>query len=268
MKPPPEGTVERWAWDYVVSCDAAHKLAPPPPPGRWADDGVARRLEHPGRPSGLALLEHSPKTPSAAALRSPARRAQLAHTFLHHELQAAELMAWALLAFPETPVAFRRGLLGVLQDELRHMSQYRAYLRALGHDFGDFPVRDWFWERVPTAPSAVHFVAVLGVGFEGGNLDHTVRFAERLRAAGDEDGARLQERIGTEEIAHVRFALRWFARWRGSADFAGWTAHLPEPLSPMVMRGRPLNLAARLAAGFSPSFLEALGAWSPDEHRT
>lgn len=63
------------------------------------------------------------------------------------------------------------------------------------------------------------FVVVLGVGFEGANLDHTLRFAERFRAIGDEAGARLQERVGEEEIPHVRFALRWLARWTKADDF-------------------------------------------------
>ncbi len=58
------------------------------------------------------------------------------------------------------------------------------------------------------------FVAALGIGLEGANLDHTARFAERFRAVGDEAGAALQERICAEEVPHVRFAASWFARWR------------------------------------------------------
>ena len=59
------------------------------------------------------------KSPGPEAIRVPKRRAELLHTFLHHELQAAELMCWAILAFPETPEAFRLGLLGVARDEIR-----------------------------------------------------------------------------------------------------------------------------------------------------
>ncbi|MEJ7732652.1 MAG: DUF455 family protein [Polyangiaceae bacterium] len=234
--------------DFIRCDDAEQKLAPPPPPPRWeADGGEApppRRLLAPGRPPAWTITARSPKTPRAGALVSAVRRAQLFHSFLHHELQAAELMGWALLAFPETPRDFRAGLLRILGDELRHCRMYRAHLAELGHAVGDFAVRDWFWARVPSVRTPLSFVATMGIGFEGGNLDHSARFAERLRGAGDVRGAELSERVGAEEVAHVRFAVRWFREWAGTADFARWVAELPAPLSPMVMRGRPLDAGA------------------------
>lgn len=259
---PPAGTVERWAWDYVLSTDLDTKLSPPPVPSQWEVSPPVRRLDRPGRPPSLVLSAHSTKTPGPEALRSPSRRAQLVHTFLHHELQAAELMAWAVLAFPASPRAFRGGLLHIALDEVRHMALYRDYLATLGHRFGDFPVRDWFWERVPASLTPAHFVAVLGVGFEGANLDHTARFAERFRAIGDEAGAKIQEQVGAEEIPHVRFALRWLRRWTHATDFQVWAAHLPPPLSPILMRGKPLNRESRLRSGFSEPFLAELLSWS------
>lgn len=263
--PPPTDTVERWAWDYIHAVSLPEKLAPPPPPSTWETTPPPRRIVSPGRPACLQLSRHAPKSPSAGALRAAAKRAELAHRFLHHELQAAELMGWALLAFPDAPLAFRRGLLQILGDEVRHMNLYQDYLAELGYHFGDFPVRDWFWERVPSSPSAAHFVAVLGIGFEGGNLDHTRRFAERFRAVGDAEGAALQDRIGEEEVAHVRFAMRWFREWCGpatSVDFTTWAAHLPPPLSPVLMRGSPLHRPGRLRSGFSEPFLDELEQWT------
>ena len=38
---------------------------------------------------------------------------------------------------------------------------------------------------------------------------------------------------------------------------------LPAPLSPMLMRGHPLQRKARLAAGFPEDFLDQLDAWQP-----
>lgn len=263
---PPEGTIERWAFDYVRSQDLETKLAPPPPPPltstAWESSPPPRRIEKPGRPPELKVAAKSAKTPGPDAIRDPAKRAQLVHTFLHHELQAAELMAWALLAFPETPRAFRRGLVSIALDEVRHMKMYREYLASLGYQAGDFPVRDWFWERVPKSPSAAHFVAVLGMGLEGANLDHAARFAERFRAIGDEEGASMQEVIGAEEVPHVRFAIRWFQSFCGKdAEFEAWVEHLPPPLSPLLMRGAPINRTDRRRSGFSEAFLDELSQW-------
>jgi uncharacterized ferritin-like protein (DUF455 family) len=170
-------------------------------------------------------------------------------------------MAWAILAFPETPPAFRRGLLGVLMDEVRHMQTYAAYLSEAGAPFGGEPVRDWFWERVPGVQEAAGFVAVMSLGLEGGNLDHAERFARRFREAGDEDGARMLEVVGEEEIRHVRLGVHWFREFTGGLDFGAWRRALPAPLTPTVMRGRPMNRASRALAGLPPEFLAALEAW-------
>lgn len=262
--PPPEGTVERWAFDYVLSVDLAHKLAPPPAPEAWEATPVARRLAAPGRPPELRVVRRAPKAPGPEAIRAPARRAELVHTFLHHELQAAELFAWAILAYADAPPAFRRGLVGIFRDEIRHMALYADHLARLGARFGDHPVRDWFWSRVPSAATPAHFCAVVGMGVEGGNLDHARRFAERLRAVGDEEGARIEETIGEEEIPHVRFGLFWFRELTGADDFATWRAHLPAPLSPMMMRGTPVDRAERRRAGFSEAFLDELERYAPE----
>lgn len=261
---PGEGTVERWAYEYVTSDVLDHKLAPPPLPILWEDQPPERRIEHPGRPGVLRVVKRAPKAPGPDAIRDPVRRAELVHTFLHHELQAAELMCWALLAYPDAPRAFKKGLLRITHDEIRHMNMYLTYMKNLGYSFGDFPVRDWFWERVPQSPSPAHFVAVMGMGFEGGNLDHTVRFEKRFAAIGDEEGARIQAIVCAEEVPHVRFAVRWFKRFTAGVEFESWRSYLPKPLSPWVMRGVPQNKAARLRAGFPEVFLTELEQWVPD----
>lgn len=261
---PPSGTLERWAWDYLHATELSHKLTLAPPPRVFEPSPPARPHLRPARPAALVTSTRAPRTPGPEALRSPLRRAQLVHTFLHHELQAAELMCWALLAFPSAPEAFRLGLAAIARDEVRHMAMYDDYLRALGHPYGTFPVRDWFWERVPGAASPAHFVATLGLGFEGANLDHTRRFAARLRAAGDARGAALQAQVGAEEIPHVRFARVWFRRFTGRDDFATWRAHIVPPLSPLVMRGAPLDREARGRAGQAAGFLDELERWRDD----
>jgi uncharacterized ferritin-like protein (DUF455 family) len=261
--------LSRWALDYIATPRLSFKLAPPDlPPARPLDakrSGVSPvRLSSPGRPPELTNTWDKYKAPkSAAALRDPKKRAHLLHTFFHHELQAAELMCWACLAFPATPLSFRRGLLHICLDEVRHMNLYAAHITQLGFTLGAFPVRDWFWQRVPAARSPAEFVAVMGLGFEAGNLDHSERYVAMFREAQDDAAAALQDLVGREELAHVAFASHWFRAFTGELDFTGWLAALPPPLSPMVMRGRPLARTARRAAGFSDDFLDRLESWQP-----
>ena len=259
----PPNTLEQWAHAYLISTDLDAKFHPPPIPETSHASPRPIRIARPGRPPHLRVEQRGQRTPGAVALAKPERRAQVVHTFLHHELQAAELMCWAVLAFPETPRSFRRGLLAIATDEVRHMNLYREHLEFLGARFGDFPVRDWFWDRVPASLTPAHFVAVMGMGFEGGNLDHAKRFAQRFRDVGDHVLAEIQETICAEEVSHVRFAERWFRRWTGSSDFDTWVKYLPPPLSPITMKGRTLNRADRARAGLSETFLDELTAWFP-----
>ena len=168
-----------------------------------------------------------------------------------------------MLAFPDTPEAFRGGLVGIARDEIRHMRLYREAIERLGHRFGDFAVRDWFWERVPSCATPASFVAVMGLGVESANLEHTASFAARFREAGDEEGARVQELVGREELAHVRFGARWFEHFTGGLDFDAWRRLLPPPLSPLLMRGKPIARKARRRAGQPEAFIDALDAWEP-----
>jgi uncharacterized ferritin-like protein (DUF455 family) len=258
---PREGTVERWAFDYVRTASLAEKTAPPPLPDRWDEPRAPLRLDAPGRPAELAVLHKAKKT---RGLQGEEGRARALHSFWHHELQAAELMAWAVLAFPETPLAFREGLVRIARDEIRHMRIYAEQIERLGFRVGSFGVRDWFWERVPKVQTPAAFVAVMGLGLESANLEHAASFAARFREAGDEEGARAQEIVGREEIAHVRFGVTWFETFTKSLDFDTWRRALPPPLSPMLMRGDPLQRDARRKAGQPDRFLDELESWQPD----
>ncbi|NUP08078.1 MAG: DUF455 family protein [Polyangiaceae bacterium] len=256
-------TIEAWAAAYVLAPDIAYKLAPPKPPATFETVPAPRPEIRPGRGASFNVSDHAHKSSGRSALRSPIARARLIHTFLHHELQAAELMAWAILAFPSAPERLKRGLLGVLFDEVRHMNLYAELLRERGYEPGGFEVRDWFWERVPQAPSIESFLATMGLGFEGANLDHAPSFAERFRAAGDERAAEVEERIGQEEVPHVRFALTWFLELSplvrdGVPLFDAFASSLPAPLSPMLMRGKAICRPMRARAGLTDDFVERL----------
>jgi uncharacterized ferritin-like protein (DUF455 family) len=253
-------TIDRWAIEYIASTSLAHKVAPPPLPTIWSASPKSIRVASPGRPRDLQIEERAHKT---RGLATPHGRARALHAFWHHELQAAELMLWAALAFADAPTEFRDGLVRIAVDEIRHMTIYAAQIERLGSHLGDFAVRDWFWQRVPACADPASFCAVMGLGLESANLDHSSTFAQKFRDVGDEEGARAQELVGLEEIAHARFGAIWFQRFAGALDFESWSRSLPAPLSPMLMRGRPLQRNARKKAGQSDPFLDALERWEP-----
>jgi uncharacterized ferritin-like protein (DUF455 family) len=275
---PPSGTVERWCLERIATRVLEAKLAPPPPPPLDEDSSwepahpafpvfLGRRPARPGRPDALQVTCRSPRTPRPGALARPGAndaRAALLHTLLHHELQAAELFCWAVLAFPDTPRDFRAGLVRLAQEELGHLALYRRQLERLGFAVGDFEVRDWFWERVPQCATPAAFVALQGLGLEGANLEHSARFAVLFRRAGDVAGAEVLERVERDEVAHLAFAARWFERFTGAPlDYDTWRAHLPPPLTPALLRGPELNRAARGRAGMDARFLDRLEAEPP-----
>jgi uncharacterized ferritin-like protein (DUF455 family) len=255
-------SVEAWARELIGTRSLAAKLAPPPPPARWEERPLPLRLAVPGRPAELRPARRGLQVPED--LSSPSARAKLLHTFFHHELQAAELMCWALLAFADAEPAFRQGLLGICLDELRHMQGYQREIARLGFQIGDFAVRDWFWQRVPQCRTKIEFVALMGMGLEGANLEHAPFFGERLAAAGDASAAELQARIAQEELGHVRFAVHWFERWTEGLSFTRWCAELPQPLSPRMMRGKRFDRDARARAGMREPFLTELELWRED----
>lgn len=260
-------SAEDWCVALLRADTVERKLEPGPRPERIEPESAPPSdmlvAVVPGRPSNMVVRERAERIPKGQALCSFDARARLLHLFLHHEVQAAELFAWAFLLFRDAPMAFRTGLLRLVDDELRHARLYRARTQAHGKDYGSYSVRDWFWAKARQCTEPRMFVALMGIGFEGANIEHAARFSRELEAAGDSESARVVERVGREEVAHVRFAARWFTHFDqgdpdGSPDYDRWAAALPPPLTPSVMHGRPIQREQRQRAGLSTAFLDAL----------
>jgi uncharacterized ferritin-like protein (DUF455 family) len=200
--------------------------------------------------------------PRPSQLASAEKRAICLHRFANHELQATEVMAWALLAYPDAPEAFRRGVLATLADEQVHLGLYMARLEALGTSFGDLPVNDYFWARTADLATPLHYVAAMGLTFEAANLDHTHAYGEAFANHGDRESAAVIHTIHRDEIGHVAFATAWLRKLKSpdASDWDAWLAHLPFPLGPHRARGARFQAAPRLAAGLEPEFVGALEA--------
>jgi uncharacterized ferritin-like protein (DUF455 family) len=240
--------------------DLAVKLAPPREPLTDEQPGPAFRAEGPGRPPELRLVEGlKVEVPSIEGMPDPAQRPRILHALANHELQAAELFAWALLAFPDAPPDFRRGLAHILQDEQRHTRMYIARLEDSGARFGDFPVNFYFWNKAVHLRSPLDFICAMSLTFENANLDHTVDYEKAARRAGDPKTAVVIEQVHRDEIEHVRFGWTWLQAWRGGESaWDVWQSHLTWPLRPFRARGTRFHREGREAAGLDPEFIRRL----------
>jgi len=256
-----------YAERIVTSTSLDDKLAPPGDLGDAAfeDAGAPLRLAAPGRPANLPIVPgRRTRVPPLAGMRDPQQRARILHALANHELQAIELFAWAVLAFPTTPIAFRRGLLAILADEQRHLALYLERLAAHGLAFGDQPVTGHFWNKLDHLTGPCELVCAMNLTFENANLDFAADYAAAARAAGDEATARVLEQVHAEEISHVHFGWVWLRRLAGPGDaWPAYLAHVRPPLGPARARGARFDREARRRAGLDEAFIAALEATSP-----
>ncbi len=245
----------------VESQSLAEKLAPPPAELGDREPGPPLRLARPGRPPELEIVPvWETRVPGPSGMADAAQRPRLLHALANHELQAAELFAWALLAFPGAPAAYRRGLVRILRDEQRHTKMYAARLAAHGVELGDHPVSGYFWSKVEHLDSPEPFVCAMSLTFENANLDHTVDLASLARKGGDPRTAAVIERVHRDEVEHVRFGWKWLRllKEEGQTEWEAYRENLTWPLRPAKAKGRRFHSRGREAAGLDDDFIRRL----------
>lgn len=233
----------------------------------------------PGR--SPAMLRPGKATfPDLKRLNEPAVRGEVLHFFANHELLALELMALLLLRFPEAPAAFRLGVVRTLAEEQSHMQLYLERMRALGTEFGDLPLSDYFWNSMKGMASPLQFVTQMSLTIEQANLDFALFYGKALAAVGDAESAAILERVYREEIGHVKHGLTWFNRWRKEAPDEAqqamrsaeteWQAYLrllPPPMTAKRAKGFEFTPEARREAGFTNDYIRELGLFTGSKGR-
>ncbi|MGC1276278.1 MAG: DUF455 family protein [Planctomycetaceae bacterium] len=251
-----------YATRVLLATDLAEKLSPPESRLTDADPDPPVRPELPGRPENLrfAAKRAAPKMPKSVAFRDPTRRAVAHHVMANHELQAAEVMAMILLAFPDAPSDFRMGLAGVLRDEQRHTQMHARRCAELGTPFGTLPVNGYIWEKSQAFRSILDYLAGVPLTLEQRNLDHSLEYEGWFLAADDAKGAAIVRTIHHDEIRHVAFGLEWLRRLKepGRSDFDAWTDHLHWPMRPEKAVADLFDRDSRRAAGMDDEFLDRL----------
>lgn len=254
--------IRAFAEQILTSEDIAEKLRPIVEPVTDLEPGASHRLACPARPVALRFAgrKQAPQMPHARAFNQPSKRALAHHIMANHELQALEVMAFSLLAFPDAPPAFRLGMVTIMADEQRHTRMHIERAAMLGLEFGAVPVNGYFWEKAQEFLSVLDYLAGLPLTFEGCNLDHTLEFAAAFEAAGDQRSAALMQVIHRDEIEHVRFGLDWLRRLkpREQSEWDAYTSHLHWPLRAEKAKGKSFHREPRLAAGMTEEFIQEL----------
>jgi hypothetical protein len=215
-----------------------------------AEPGVPEWLPGPGRPPGLEMRRR-PRGQRAAdrGHGRSAQRARILHALANHELQAAELFAWALCGFADAPRPFRTGLWKILADEQRHCRRYFARAAELGRRPFDCPVTGHFWNHRERLTTPLGFVCTMGLTFENANLDLAAAYADAARAAGDSATAAILDEVVADEVDHVRFAATWLGKLApGETMLAAYQRTVEFPLGPGPGPGRRARSSRRGSA--------------------
>ncbi|MDA7931551.1 ferritin-like domain-containing protein [Akkermansiaceae bacterium] len=235
--------------------------------------GSYRSPDLPGRPTELRPVKtkSNNRFPSAEQLEDEEQRALLLHFFANHELLAVELMALALLKFPDAPDSFRKGVLHTLQEEQNHTRWYMQRMKECGITFGDIQVSPMIWEHIADMESPLDYVSRLSLTFEQANLDYAKHYSQLLGQAGDTKSAKILDKVYHDEIAHVGHGLKWLRRWKENAqsDWDAWHKRLHIPLSPMRAKGMaPFNEEGRRKAGLNEEFIATLKRYQSSRGRS
>lgn len=237
----------------------------------WRDDKAAFDLDtqaklqptndQPGRPDKPVLV-HPGKVPK----RSPHTlqgRAALMHSIAHIEFNAIALALDAVWRFDGMPESYYQQWMQVAVEEAYHFGLVRDQLQKMGCCYGEYEAHDGLWEMCDkTKHDITARMALVPRTLEARGLDATPIIQQKLRQLNTPDTQEciaILDIILRDEIGHVAIGNHWFAWLCQRQGIAPEThAHQLNQLYKAPTPKPPLNMEARLQAGFSPAELTAM----------
>lgn len=224
--------------------------------------------KNPGRSERLKFDNQQVKFPKNTSFHLEEKRGLALHFFANHELLAIEMMAAALLIYPDQGrdmIQFKKGLIKTIQDEQKHLKLYLARMKQFGIELGDFPLNDFFWRSMEKLKTPSHFYAAMALTFESANLDFAQYYEKSFLAVDDIETANIMHIVLEDEITHVALGAHWMNLWRGDKDlWTYFTSHLPGVMTPARSKGIHFDRASRERAGLDGEFLDQLDAFRDD----
>jgi uncharacterized ferritin-like protein (DUF455 family) len=253
--------IRDWCIRILGGQTLEEKLLDPP---KLTDEspGVAILWDTPSRPPNMGFQTRSKdeKLPAFQDHGSQDNRAICLHRFAGHELLAVEIMAYALLAFPEAPKHFRKGLANTLKEEQGHVRLYIKRLKELGVSFGDMPLYKHFWKHTPFIRSPLQYVSMMSLTFEMANLDFAPMYGKSFLRNGDELSAQVMQQILEDEVKHVSFGMQWLKKMKVplESEWDCFKKNSPQPFSLKKSRGFNLFEENRRKAGIPEDWIQTM----------
>lgn len=246
--------------DPLAKVFATRKLVRDWRAGRLGADFSTTLPDLPAWPDTLQCLPPGQVAKRRKGGSAKGRRA-LWHALAHIEFVAIDLALDMAGRFgADMGKRFVDDFLAVAADEAMHFALLARKLESLGSHYGDLPVHDGLWSAAhATRHDVAARLAVVPMVLEARGLDVTPATLARVRAQGDENGARILQRILDDEIRHVAFGTKHFlevSATRGENPQEYWRnlvrTHFAGAVKP------PFNDSARSAAGLSLGFYGGL----------
>lgn len=242
--------------DPRAKCFATRQLARDWRRGALVWDFDVAMPDQPAWPAAPELLppNRMPKRGKGGSARG---RIALWHSLAHIEFVAIDLALDMAGRFGSMMgQEFVDDFLAVAADEAMHFALLARKLESLGSHYGDLPAHAGLWEAAhATRGDVAARLAVVPMVLEARGLDVTPATLERVRASGDEGGAKILARILDDEIRHVAAGTKHFLRCARLMQVE--PESLWQSLVKRHFRGQikpPFNDSARLAAGLSRGF--------------
>lgn len=242
--------------DPRAKCFATRQVARDWRSGKLALEFDVAMPDQPAWPDSPELLApgQMPKRRKGGSERG---RIALWHSLAHIEFVAIDLALDMAGRFgAEMGEDFVTDFLAVAADEAMHFALLARKLEQLGSHYGALPAHAGLWEAAhATRHDVAARLAVVPMVLEARGLDVTPATLDRVRAAGDEGGAKILSRILDDEIRHVAAGTKHFLRCAEIAQSE--PESLWQSLVKQHFRGHvkpPFNDSARLAAGLSRGF--------------
>ena len=245
-------------------------------PLRGKDLKLGEAIKTPNFPCRNDLLKASANGlranfPGITRIENEKDRGKMLHFLANHELLAAELMALALLKFPNAPKEYRLGLYDAMREEQIHTRLYIKRMKECNVTLGEFPLNDFFWRITASVETELDFISRMNLTFEQANLDYSRYYAEHFKIIGDKSTALVLEKIYHDEMKHVGHGLKWLRYWKkvGQSDWDAYTGAIHFPLSATRAKGvAPFNEKARKEIGFDSEFISRLKVFQQSRGRT